>query len=119
MTPPRGVVYLVNSPLTKDNEHQIIFSNKDEQQTYFNALIGGSTLDYNYIRHEDKITLSFDYYTCIKYNYLIFQNTQVNGKWFYYFIESFQFENDKVTTLNLKLDVWQTYQFDINYKKPH
>jgi len=117
ISPPRGTVYLVDTPLSNDNEHQIKFSNTTEQQSYFNSLPNGIVRDYNYIRHENTMEITVNYYDAIKYNYLIYQNTIVNGKWFYYFIESFEFVNDNVTRLILKIDVWQTWQFELDFQK--
>lgn len=94
-----------------------MFNFLSEQQTYFNNLSGGIQIEYNYIRHENTMTVPLDYYTCIQFNYLIYQNEMVNNKWFFCFIDRFEFVNDKVTKLYLKTDVWQTWQFDVNYER--
>jgi hypothetical protein len=112
ISPPRGTVFLCKSPLSQDNEHQIQFYTSSEQQSYFNSLEGIS-LQYNYVRNEGFIMLPIDYYTALQYNYLIFQNTYVNNKWFFCFIDSIKYINDKVTNVYIKTDVYQTYLFDI------
>lgn len=116
LTPPRATLWLCNSPLTMDNEHQIKFNSAEEQQTYFNSL-DGTQLNYNYVRNEGYMTIPLSYYDTLKYNYLVFQNTYVNGKWFFCFIEQIEFVNDRTTKLIIKTDVWQTYQFNITFKK--
>ncbi|WP_139356801.1 hypothetical protein, partial [Clostridium beijerinckii] len=79
VSPPKGTVFLTNSPLSKDNEHQIKFNSEQEQQTYFNSL-EGKQFSYNYVRHENTMIVPCDYYEAIKYNYVVYQNTYVNDK---------------------------------------
>jgi len=105
---------LCKSPLTQDNEHQIKFNNKEDQQTYFNSLTN-IYINYNYVRNEGFITVPLNYYEVLKYNYLVFQNTYVNNKWFFCFIQDIVYVNDRTTKIILKTDVFQTYQFDISY----
>jgi hypothetical protein len=116
VSPPKGTVLLVNSPLSKDNEHQIKFKSISDQRDYFNNL-GGVSFPYNYVRHENTMIINCDYYTAIKYNYVVYQNTYVNEKWFFCFIDKFEYVNKDTTKLYLKFDVWQTWQFDIDFQK--
>lgn len=125
ISPPIATVYLVNSPLSQDNEHQIKFSSISEQQTYFNSLKQSDSqiMEYNYVRHENKLFIKKDYDTAIKYNYVIIQNSYATSelgntqKWYFYFIEGFEYENRGATNLRLKLDVWQTWMFDLTFEK--
>jgi hypothetical protein len=44
----------------------------------------------------------------------MFQNTQFGDKWFYAFIEKLKYVNGAITHVILKMDVWQTFQFDFS-----
>lgn len=115
-SPPRGTLFLCKSPLSKDNEHQIKFSSTTEQQTWFNSL-EGLTLQYNYIRNEGYMVVPIGYYEALQYNYLVFQNSYVNNKWFFCYIDRIEFSSDNSTVIYLANDVWQTWQFDVELQK--
>lgn len=61
-------------------------------------------------KHIDDLLLS---------NYLMFQNAGYSTKWFYCFIERLTYEQSTTTTLHLKLDVYQTWLFDMNFKSSY
>lgn len=50
-----------------------------------------------------------DLYDC---NYLMFQNTAYGARWFYAFIKSVEYINNKVSEIQFELDVMQTWHFD-------
>lgn len=53
----------------------------------------------------------------INYNYCMYQNENYTNKWFYAFITNMQYVNDNMTEITIETDVFQTWQFNINYKK--
>ena len=53
----------------------------------------------------------------LQYNYCIYQNSNYSNKWFYAFITNMEYENDGLTNITLKTDSFQTWQFDLNYKR--
>jgi hypothetical protein len=67
-----------------------------------------------YIREGDgeyiRVNKSVDsLYNC---NYVMFQNTQFGERWFFAFIEKLKFKSGNVTDVVIKMDVYQTFQFD-------
>lgn len=46
----------------------------------------------------------------------MYQNTNYSDKWFYAFITDMTYENNNTTRIYFNCDVWQTWQFDINFK---
>ena len=50
------------------------------------------------------------------YNYCMYQNENYGNKWFYAYITNMEYENDGLTNITISTDVWQTWQFDINFK---
>lgn len=53
----------------------------------------------------------------IKYNYCMYQNKNYSNKWFYAFITGMRYVNDNTTFINIQTDVWQTWQFDLVFKR--
>jgi len=43
----------------------------------------------------------------------MYQNSNYDNKWFYAFIVNMEYENNGTTNIQIKTDVWQTWQFDL------
>lgn len=114
----KGTIELLQCPLSSDNEHQIYFSDLTAQNTYFTALHGQVISNMNLVKFgPDYIDVPADYASAILNNYVRIQNTSINTKWYYYFATKFETINDNATRIYLKIDVWQTWQFDITFSK--
>lgn len=100
-----------------DNHYDYIkaFNNKLEQDNYFNSLDKIYSDEYEYIREYEpfRVELSHAYLVTEGYNYLKFNN---GYKDMYAFIISKNYINDEVTELEIEIDVFQTFMFDINIK---
>lgn len=113
---PDSYIKLVRFDVTKEN--QITFSDGVAQVNYFkNTLQGIEADDFSYIRQEEKIRFPYLIDEIETYNYLIVQNLPYNYKYYFYYITDMKYVNDNVTDVYIKLDVFQTYQFDFVYKK--
>ena len=101
-----------------DNNHQLTFANKQAQYNYFNGL-PSRTLDddFTYIRETAVIRIDADIDEIRQYNYLMYQNEAYSNKWFYAFIVDMEYLNDSCTAVMIKLDTWQTWQFDLTLRK--
>ena len=114
---PNSDVILLKVPLEIDEANQLTFSNATAQYNYFNGLTGKRVLDkYTYQRKDDTIRVGDLYDNLYSYNYVMYRNTNHGNKWFYAFITGMEYINDSVTAIKIKTDVWQTWQFDLNYK---
>lgn len=115
---PSSNVTLLKCPLEMDNNHQLNFASKTAQYNYFNSLpkydIGD---DYTYIRQENVIRVDANIDEIMQYNYLMYQNEAYSNKWFYAYIVDMQYLNDNCTAILIKLDTWQTWQFDLQFRK--
>jgi len=100
-----------------DNRYEYVktFSTKAEQDNYFNNLEKIYSEEYDYIREYEpfKVELSHAYLTTNGFNYLKFNN---GYKDMYAFIISKNYINDEVTELEIEIDVFQTFMFDITLK---
>ena len=105
---------------------------KERQFNYFTATVGQDTR-YHHLRlpamtylREGRRYLRVDlpYTRAIQYNYLIFKNNgaytigesttayHYEHRYYYAFITSFEYINDKTTLIHYEIDLMQTYNFD-------
>ena len=121
MIVPSSDIILLKTPFEMDERNQLTFSSIEEQYSYFNSL---PKLEYDnctYQRKEDVIRYLTDNYITfeelIKYNYCMYKNENYSNKWFYAYIEKIEYKNDGMSEVKIKTDAFQTWQFDINYKR--
>ena len=117
---PDSDLFLLKCPLEMDNNHQINFSNANAQYNYFHSLPKKLQIDdddYSYIRQDSVIRVGAHIDTLLQYNYVMYRNENYTGKWFYAFIVNMEYLNDNCTAVTIKTDVWQTWQFDLTFRK--
>ena len=114
---PQTNVRLLKCPLNINNKHQINFASKTEQTAYFKSLPYTELEECSYIRKDNIIRFPAHIDDIIEYNYVMYQNENYSNKWFYAYITDMKYENDGLTYITIKTDVFQTWQFDIVYKK--
>lgn len=113
---PDTNIKLLKCPLTLSNKNQITFANKTAQYNYFNSLPSLEIEECSYQRKDDIIRYPAHIDTIIEYNYVMYQNSNYDDKWFYAYIENMEYDNDGLTNITIKTDVYQTWQFDIDFK---
>lgn len=107
---------LLKCPLTLSNKNQLTFANKTAQFEFFNSLPSLEIEECSYQRKDDIIKYPGHIDTIIEYNYVMYQNSNYDDKWFYAYIENMEYDNDGLTNITIKTDVFQTWQFDIDFK---
>lgn len=116
---PDTDIILIKSPLKLDNYNQITFSSTTTQYNYFHNLPHLEYDDCTYQRKDGVIryatgdNLSFE--DLLQYNYCMYKNNSYKDKWFYAFITDINYINDGMTEVKIETDVFQTWQFNINY----
>ena len=122
---PSTDLYLLKTPLEDDGRNTITFANKTAQYNYFISLPklndhGLSSVDNNpdftYQRKDGIIRFPAHIDDLYGYNYVMYKNSNYGNKWFYAFIKKMEYVNDNTTFIEIKTDVFQTWQFDISYK---
>lgn len=115
---PNTDVILLKVPLEIDEINQLTFTTATAQYNYFNSLPKYiiEAGDFTYQRKDNTIRFPAQYDNILQYNYVMYRNTSYSNKWFYAFISGTEYLNDNVTAIQIKTDVWQTWQFDIEYK---
>lgn len=114
---PQTDVYLLKVPLEIDNTNQLTFANATAQFNYFSSLPKIPVDNFTYQRKDGTIRYGANFDSLISYNYVMYRNDAYSNKWFYAYITGMEYLNDNVTAISIKTDVWQTWQFDLNYKK--
>lgn len=114
---PQTDLYLIKSPLEIDEVNQLTFSNAAAQHAYFDSLPKIGADDFTYQRKDGTIRYAGNFEDLIGYNYCMYRNDAYSDKWFYAFITNMEYLNDSVTAITIKTDVWQTWQFDLDFKQ--
>ena len=117
MITPDSDIYLLKVPFEMDNENQLTFTDATAQYNYFMGLSDKLELENaTYQRKDGMLRWAGSFDDIVGYNYCMYQNTHFSNKWFFAYIEDLKFENPSMTSIKLKTDVFQTWQFDIVYK---
>ena len=114
---PQSDVYLIKVPLEIDNNNQLTFANATAQYNYFSSLPKIGYDDFTYIRKDGVLRIPAVMDDILSYNYVMYRNDEYSSKWFYAYITGMEYVNDSVTDLSIATDTWQTWQFDLVYKK--
>lgn len=114
---PETNVKLLSLDLELDNKNQLSFSSKEEQTNYFLNKSGITLNNFTYQRKDGIIRYPAHIDTLLSYNYAMYQNENYSNKYFYAFIEEMNYINDSMTEIKIKTDVFQTWQFDFEFKK--
>ena len=106
-------------PLDNTYEHTLYFDTLAAQTTYFNSLTPSYTFTNNmYQRVNDGVfEAGCSVESIYRCNYMMFQNTGFENKWFYAFITSVDYVNNNNCRVHFEIDVMQTWMFDITVKR--
>ena len=122
---PNSRIRLLKCPIEMDNENQLTFANVTAQTNYFLSLPYLEETNCSYQRKDGVIRFETDpngvngitFEDLLKYNYVMYQNTSYSNKWFYAFIKNITYKNDGMSELTIETDTFQSWQFDIVYKR--
>ena len=114
---PQSDVYLLKVPLEINDINQLTFSNATAQYNYFSSLPKLTVNNFTYQRKDGTLRFPENFDDLISYNYVMYRNDAYSNKWFYAFITGMEYLNDNVTAVAIKTDVFQTWQFDLTYKR--
>ena len=113
---PKGMIYLCKTPLENDYKNQLTFTDSTAQENYFNSTIVKSYSEYTYQRHDSAVKVGANIDDIINCNYMFYRNVGFSDKIYYCFITDMVYVNENCTLITFETDVFQTYQFDIEYK---
>lgn len=117
MITPNTNIKLLKTPFELDNLNQLTFTSAQNQLAFFNTLPSVDLENATFQRKDNRIRFEtneeFTFDDVLKYNYCMYQNTSYGDKWFYAFITNVEYKNDGMSELEIKTDVFQTYQFEM------
>lgn len=113
---PQGQIYLCKTPLENDYKNQLTFNNLNSQLNYFNSTIQETFDNYTYIKKDNMIKVGINIDKIINCNYLFYKNKGFTEKYYFCFITRMEYDNENCTKIYFETDVFQTWQFNIDYK---
>lgn len=120
---PTSDIILLKTPFEMDERNQLTFSNINSQYNFFNSLPQLRYDNCSYQRKDGVIRYTtgpeygLTYEDLIKYNYCMYRNESYSNKWFYAYIDKIEYKNDGMSEISITTDAFQTWQFDLEYKK--
>ena len=117
-------IKILNYNFDKDYDNVRLFENKDAQSRFFDNIQNATKLDDVNFICKDLINTSVTFYTndfislkkLLNYNYAVITNNENNEK-LYFFINSIEQGSGGLIILNMTIDVFNTYIFDISFSK--
>ena len=117
-------IKILNYNFDKDYDNVRLFENKDAQSRFFDNIQNATKLDDVNFICKDLINASVTFYTndfislkkLLNYNYAVITNNENNEK-LYFFINSIEQGSGGLIILNMTIDVFNTYIFDITFSK--
>jgi len=95
--------------LEKDYKHVLTYT-ENQMVALCTSKAKVSRNSYSFIKHgKNTIEVDVDFATCLKCNYMAFQNTDYSNKWFFAFIDSIEYRNNYTTRINFTVDVFHTW----------
>ena len=121
---PTSRIILLKNPIEIDYNNELTFSSKTAQYNYFYNLPKLECENATYQRKDEVVRFPTDpnlegvtYDDIIQYNYCMYQNDKWSDKWFYAFVKEVIYDNPGMCYIKLETDVWQSWCFDITFKK--
>lgn len=108
---------LLKCNLNLDEMNQLNFGSTTAQYNFFNSLQQDSKSGATYQRKDNVIRYPAHIDSIMEYNYVMYQNHNYTNKWFYAYIVRMEYVNDNMTNIYIKTDPYQTWQFDIEFKR--
>lgn len=116
MITPQSDIILLKAPLELSDNNQLTFANATAQTNYFLSLPKLEITGATYQRKDNTIRFPAEFDTILPYDYVMYRNSAYSNKWFYAYITDIQYINDNMTSVTIKTDVFQTWQFAFTYK---
>ena len=117
---PDTNIRIIKCPIKLDESNQLTFSNATDQYNYFTSLPYLVEAELTYQRKDGVIRFrtgenNVQFEDLLQYNYVMYQNTSYDSKWFYAYVTDIKYVNDGMSEMTIETDVFQTWQFEIQY----
>lgn len=109
VAPNSTVRVLRNVPIDQNYRNTLYFSSTDAQYNYFSAQTKYTFTELTYQRRESSIYVQVSPDALFDCNYIMYQNTNYNTRWFYAFITAINYVNDNTAEIVFQMDVIQSW----------
>ena len=110
IAPDSKIYFLQNIKLDEGYINTLNWASLEEQERYFRSNTYLFVDALSYIRYTDGvIRIKGSMRTFYKCNYMMFQNTSFENKWFYAFIKKIDYINNSTVEITYDIDVFQTW----------
>lgn len=110
IVPDSKIYFLQNIKLDDGYINTLNWASLEEQERYFRSNTYFFADALSYIRYTDGvIRIKGSMRTFYKCNYMMFQNTSFENKWFYAFIKKIEYVNNSTVEITYDIDVFQTW----------
>lgn len=117
INPNTQIVLCSNIPWDNDYTSTILFGSQSEQLAYFETKKVATANQVTFVKHtKDYFDLEINIATSKNVNYAYFKNIAYDDKYYFVFINNYEYVNDNCTRFFFEIDYLQTYLFDIQYK---
>lgn len=106
------IIFCKNIKLDRNNNNVLTLSEADMLTLVnSNGIKVAESNDYSFIGRGDRdaIDVSLNYNTLLGCNYIAFQNTNYNNKWYFAFIDKIEYINDGVSRVHYTVDIFSTW----------
>lgn len=112
LTPINKVMLCANVPFDSTYTHTTLFGNSASQLAFFQGKAKFTWENLTPSRFPNQLRLPVSSSVASECNYVCFQNANFSAKWYYAFISDIEYVNPNMCEVKVKLDVFQTWQFD-------
>jgi hypothetical protein len=114
---PNSRVYLLDTPLDNTYKNELRFTTRADQYNYFMGRMKHTFEGVTYQRKNNVIRVDAHLDDLWNVNYVMYQNTNFDTKWFYAFITKMEYVSDRATDIFIETDVYQTWFFEFGIKE--
>lgn len=116
--PSTEIHILQNIPLNKGYEHTVFYKDAETQATEFLKFEKYMLTNYSYQRANlGTLRVELKYENLYNCNYLMFNNSAFENKWFYAFITGVSYVSNEVSEIYYEIDVMQTWCYEYSFLK--
>lgn len=102
-----------------DYKHTRYFTNVQQQTNWFMSQTTPKIISQaNFVRVDESYALNVPYHidSLWNINYMMFQNTAYQSKWFYCFVTKLEYVNKNMTKVYFQIDVYQTWYLSTTFQ---
>ena len=122
---PTSTIYLCNVDFDSTYKNIRDFASRTAQIEWFAGKVRKTLSDYTTVREalpdggvrsKVRVDMNIDDLRALPCNYMYYQNPNHGPRYFFAFITDLIYKNEGTTEIVFETDVWQTWQFDIEFK---